>query len=98
MRAERCEVELDDSGNPAEITWQQRTFTVSRILRTYCTGGPGKGGLSTPLLEHWMVLADDTTLHVYVVDYGPTGRPGRREVVWWLAAIDPDPRGFMRLM
>ncbi|RJF73407.1 hypothetical protein D3875_19510 [Deinococcus cavernae] len=80
------------------VTWQEQAFPVSRVLRTYCTGGPGKGGLSTPLLEHWIVEAGATTLHVYAVDHGPSGLPGQRAVLWWLAAIDPDPRGFMRLM
>ena len=92
MRAERCDVTVDSRGDPALVVWLGQPFAVQRVLRTFCTGGSGTGGLSTPLREHWWVQSGETTLHVYRVEYGG------REVLWWLAAIDPDPRGFMRLM
>lgn len=92
MRAERCEATIDRAGNPILVVWHGQEFRIQRVLRTFCSGGTG----NLSLREHWIVDADATTLHIYSVEYGAPGFRG--EKLWWLAAIDPDPRGFMRLL
>lgn len=90
MRHERCEVQTNNLGEPAEVRWQGRVYAALKVARTYASGG------NLSLREHWILDGEAVTLHVYSVEYGSAGH--RTEKWWWLAGIDPDPRGFMVLM
>lgn len=89
MRQERCEVEVNAGGQPLLVRWYGHEFPVTRVLRHFHT--PAADGLS--LTEHWRLECGKVLMHVYAVEYGAAGF--RRARLWWLGAIDPDPRGFL---